>query len=96
MLLGGAVHDREPLQRGQGRRAQTGQVGAGPLEHGRHDALAGVQQGQQQVRGLDRLVGALPRECRGGGERLLGADGGLVDGHSVPLSSLSSSTGRTR
>ena len=78
---GRAAHLGAPLDRRHRRGAQRRQVGARPLEHRLNDALARVQQREQQVLGLDHLVAAVAREARRLGDRLLGPLGRPVDRH---------------
>ena len=62
-------------------------VGSAPARSstGPDDALAGVEQREQQVLGLDHLVAALLGDAGRAGECLLGALGGLVHGHQTVL-----------
>ena len=87
VLLARAAHHRQSLDCRNRLRPQGGDLGAGTLEEWRDDALARVQERDEQVRRLDDLLLALLREGLGGRDGLLGTDGVLVDCHGAATAS---------
>ena len=78
---GGAADAGQPAHRGLGLGPDVGGVGAGRLEQGAGDPVGLLEQGDQQVQGLEGGLAAVDGEPLGGRHGLLRPGGELALRH---------------